>query len=51
MFVMQVMSRDPAILARKFADRWMVKALGYGLLNRPVWRRWVACQSVERLLP
>eukprot|EP00887_Chlorella_sp_A99_P003548 scaffold7.g3548.t1 len=34
-----VMSRDPGILARKYLDRWMVRALGVGLFNRPVWRR------------
>ncbi|GAB4818169.1 hypothetical protein N2152v2_005215 [Parachlorella kessleri] len=46
--VVQVMSRDPTILARKFADRWMVHALGYGLLNRPVWRR--ETEDLRRLL-
>jgi hypothetical protein len=33
------MAHDPHILARKFADRWMVRALGVGLYDRPVWRR------------
>ncbi|KAL4434011.1 hypothetical protein ABPG75_000452 [Micractinium tetrahymenae] len=37
--VHQVMSTDPEISARKYFDRWMVRALGLGLYNRPVWRR------------
>ena len=36
---LQVMATDPHILARRYADRWMVKALGCGLHGRPVWRR------------
>lgn len=31
--------QDQHILARKYADRWMVKALGVGLFKRPLWRR------------
>lgn len=33
------MSTDPEILARRYFDRWMLRALGVGLYNRPVWRR------------
>jgi hypothetical protein len=42
------MSRDPHILARKFLDRWMVRALGVGLYDRPVWRR--ETEDLRRLL-
>ncbi len=31
--------QDPNILARKVADRWMMRTLGFGLFNRPLWRR------------
>lgn len=42
------MARDPHILARKFLDRWMVRALGVGLYDRPVWRR--ETEDLRRLL-
>ena len=31
--------QDQHILARKYADRWMVKSLGVGLFKRPLWRQ------------
>jgi hypothetical protein len=34
--VKTAMKQDPNVLARKYADKWMVKALGRGLLNRPL---------------
>jgi hypothetical protein len=37
--VNQVILSNPTILARRYADRWMVRSLGVGLTNRPVWRR------------
>ena len=36
---MGVCRQDPLILARKFADRWMVRALGVGLFKRQLRRR------------
>lgn len=46
-----VMARDPHILARKYADRWMVRALGVGLYDRPVWRRETGAPRCCCLLP
>ena len=42
------MAQDPHILARKYLDRWMVRSLGVGLFDRPVWRR--ETEDLRRLL-
>ena len=45
-----VMAQDPDILARKFADRWMIKVLGRGLDNRELLPHEIGIEVLPRFV-